>query len=360
MVNQAPDDFGYGVIEGFFGRLWPWEARQNYARFLQENGYQYYIYAPKNDPCLRTQWPAFWPLETWTALHQLGEVYHQAGLAWGIGLNLYEIYFNYDQQTRQQLIAKIKYLNQLKPDILAILFDDMRGDCDRIAQLQAEITHLIADLSIASTLIICPTYYSSSPILDRLFGERPPDYLETLGQSIDPAVHIFWTGPEICSNAYPLEHLQDIGQQLGRKPFIWDNYPVNDSARMSPFLHLRAFENRPYQMAEWTAGHAVNPMNQAYLSQIPLQTLALSYQQQGDYQPSEALQAAAQSLCGPDLAQRLIEDIPLFQDQGLNQLSSATKAELIQQYQAFSSPYAQEVCHWLQGEYPFDPDCLTN
>jgi hypothetical protein len=128
---------------------------------------------------------------------------------------------------------------------------------------------------------------------------------------------------------------------------------------MSPFLHLRAFENRPAQMSEWTSGHAVNPMNQAYLSQIPLMTLDLSYQQQERYVPATAFLAAARSLCGEPLATYLQEDLPYFQDKGLEQLSPATTAQLIQKYAAFHTPYAQEIVDWLKGEYPFDPACLT-
>lgn len=352
-------NWGYGVIEGFFGRPWSWSARLDYATFLKTHGYQFYIYAPKADPYLRIHWQETWPEETFAELNRLGERYRQTGVAWGIGINLFEIFFNYDQQTIEQLTAKIRYLNQLQPDILAILFDDMRGDCDCIADIQADITHRITDLSTAETFILCPTYYSSSQILDQLFGERPPDYLETLGQRIDPQVHIFWTGPEICSNGYPLDHLQTITQQLGRKPFIWDNYPVNDSAKMCNYLHLRGFENRPSQMADWITGHAVNPMNQAYLSQLPLQTLQLSYQQPEHYHSQQALVEAATSLCGQPLAQMLLDDLSLFQDQGLQQLSLDTKAALIAKYQSFDSHYGQEIIGWLQGDYPFSTDCLT-
>lgn len=351
--------WGYGVIEGFFGKPWTWQARLDYANFLKKNEYQFYIYAPKADPYLRIRWQDFWPETTYAELKQLGERYRQAGIAWGIGINLFEIFFNYDQQTIQQLTAKIRYLNQLQPDILAILFDDMRGDCDRIAQIQAEITHRITDLSTAKTFIMCPTYYSSSQILDQLFGERPNDYLETLGQLIDPQLHIFWTGPEICSNSYPLEHLQEVSQKLGRKPFIWDNYPVNDSAKMCNYLHLSAFENRPFQMADWISGHAVNPMNQAYLSQIPLRTLHLSYQQQEEYDPQQAMQESTTSLCGPALANSLMDHLNLLQEQGLEQMKPTQKAALLAQYQPMGTEFSQEIVGWLQGDYPFSTDCLT-
>jgi hypothetical protein len=195
--------------------------------------------------------------------------------------------------------------------------------------------------------------------LDQLFGQRPADYLETLGRKLAPEIQVFWTGPKVCSTAYPEAHLQAVSQQLGRKPFIWDNYPVNDGARMSRFLHLRAFTNRPSLMSDLVAGHAVNPMNQAYLSQIPLMTLNLSYQQQDRYHPESALMEAVQTLCDRELAGLLLQDIPLFQDQGLDRISADCKQALIQKYQVLRSPYSQEIVRWLNEEYQFSPECLT-
>ena len=358
-MDNTSTPFNYGVIEGFFGRLWSWEARRDYASFLKQNNYQYYIYAPKGDPILRQHWSDPWATEDCKALTQLGETYHQAGLRWGIGLNLYELHCHYGDDAIQKLETKIRYLNNLQPDILAILFDDMQGDYEQIAQIQADVTHRSIALSTATSVIMCPTYYTDSPILDKLFGDRPSDYLESLGQRLDPAVNIFWTGPEVCSTAYPEAHLKSVSQRLGRKPYIWDNYPVNDSARMCRFLHLRAFENRPHKMSEWTAGHAVNPMNQAYLSQIPLMTLNYSYQQREAYDPIKAFSAAVSNLCGDSFAECLWSDLSLFQDQGLDQIGLELKKQLIQKYKPFQTPYSREIIDWLNGAYPYAPECLT-
>ncbi|MGF1603248.1 MAG: hyaluronidase [Chloroflexi bacterium AL-N5] len=351
-------DFEAGIIEGFFGRPWSWPDRRAYASFLAQNHYRYYIYAPKADRILRQDWPGRWSAPTFKQLQLLGEAYHQAGLSWGVGLNLFELHCHYDADEIAALKAKILYLNQLQPDILAILFDDMQGGGTEMAQIQADITHRVMDLTTASTIFMCPTYYSSSSVLDRLFGPRPTDYLESLGRLLDATVQIFWTGPEICSAVYPKSHLKEVGQQLGRKPYLWDNYPVNDSDRMCKFLHLRAFEYRPPQLADWTAGIAVNPMNQAYLSQIPLMTLAMSLRQP-QYDPTAAFAKAAQLLCGNDLADDLSEDLASFQDQGLEQLAPILKSQLINKYQAFETPYSEEIVGWLRGEYPFSLDCLT-
>lgn len=74
---------------------------------------------------------------------------------------------------------------------------------------------------------------------------------------------------------------------------MWDNYPVNDGSKASSFLHLRAFENRPAELAELTAGHAVNPMKQAALSVLPLATLPMSYRLGRQYDPDKALHASS-------------------------------------------------------------------
>ena len=39
--------------------------------------------------------------------------------------------------------------------------------------------------------------------------------------------------------------LKDITELMRRPPVLWDNYPVNDSAKMSRHLHLAPFEGRP-------------------------------------------------------------------------------------------------------------------
>ena len=58
------------------------------------------------------------------------------------------------------------------------------------------------------------------------------DLLLDKGRLLDPAIGMFWTGPETCAREYTPGHLARVAEQMGRKPFLWDNYPVNDGARM--------------------------------------------------------------------------------------------------------------------------------
>ncbi len=348
-----------GVIEGFYGRPWSWEAREAYVDFLKENGFGFYIYAPKSDAYLRRKWRDEWPPEQMQSLMRLSAAYKENGVALGIGFSPFEIYRTFDDSARQALHQKVEAINRLDPDILCVLLDDMKGDVPRLAETQAEVFKWIADRSTARRFILCPTYYTLDPILEKVFGPMPEGYWEELGANIDPDVDIFWTGPEVCSTEYPEDHLKEAAERLGRKPFIWDNYPVNDSEKRSRRLYLSAYENRPFQMAEWTTGHAVNPMNQAWLSQIPIRTLARSYDLRDRYDPRTASADSAKALCHADLAESLLKDARIFEKQGLDGIGDDRKRQWIERYSGFQSPFAQEIVEWLQECYEFDSACLT-
>ena len=53
---DASGVFLTGIIEGFYGRSWPWAARQDYSRFLSDLGLNTYLYCPKGDAYLRKRW----------------------------------------------------------------------------------------------------------------------------------------------------------------------------------------------------------------------------------------------------------------------------------------------------------------
>jgi len=344
-------EFRYGLIEGFYGKPWTWFNREQSLGFLREHGYQFYIYAPKSDLFLREDWLTDWPEARYDRLERFASACRANGLLFGVGLSPFEIYKDFSAKARESLSRKILSINRLDPDILCLCFDDMRGDVADLAEIQARVFDHAAAAGGASRLIVCPSYYSSDPVLERVYGRRPENYLEDLGRLLDSRAEIFWTGPEICSTEYTRIHLEEVAESLRRKPFIWDNYPVNDSPRMSPYPHLRAFTGRPWQMSEWTAGHAVNPMNQAWLSRIPLKTLWDSYLRRDEYDPEKSCRESALALCGPELGGLLFEDIPVFQDRGLKQMTEAEKAGFLVRYQDFSSPYAEEITRWLRGDY---------
>ena len=343
-------DVELGIIEGYYGRPWTWEAREETLACLAPHGYRFYFYAPKADPWLRRRWQEPYPEDGAERLARLAERCRELDVRFGVGLSPYEIYHHFDDAARDSLARKLALFDELGVRDLALLFDDMRGDVPDLADRQAEIVHWAAERTGADRVVVCPTYYSDDPVLDRVFGERPPDYLERLGALLDPAIQVFWTGEEVCSREFSAGHLRRVAEQLGRRPFLWDNYPVNDGQRMSQYLHLRGFTGRPASLAPHVAAHGINPALQPTLTRLPALTLAESYRLGDAYEYGAALRRAAIEVLGRELGVRVHEDVLTLQDVGLDRLGER-EALLRERYAGVDHPGAREIIAWLDGEY---------
>jgi len=353
-----------GVIEGFYGEQWSWGERADYANFLRKHGFSFYIYAPKADGYLRKKWREPFPKVLEEKLAKLAGQCHSAGIEFGLGFSPHEIYLTaFDLEAKRLLQHRLDVFNRIGVDKLGILMDDMKGDLPDLAARQIEVVNWIAARSKARQFVFCPTYYSLDPVLEKLFGKMPAGYFEKLGKELDPKVSMFWTGEEVCSKSYTEEHLRAAAGLLGRKPLLWDNYPVNDGPRMCKFLHLRPFTGRPAEMGNWLAGHAVNPMNQAALSKIVLLTLKAGYEQGAAYNPDKAFRKAAGMVTCHDMAELLQRDMAVFSDKGLDVISGEEKEILKSEYSPFlesrendTAAAAREITGWLSGRYNVTKD----
>jgi hyaluronoglucosaminidase len=347
-----------GTIEGYFGRAWSWNARGAVIARLAPAGYRFFHYAPKLDTRLRRDWQQLHNEDDAAAISTFAAHCRRHNVRFGIGLTPYGAHLGFDSNMRQAMKAKLAQFDSWGIDDLAILFDDMRGDIDDLAARQLEIASFATDHSKATRFFLCPSYYSNDPVLDRVFGARPAHYLETLGRKLDPAVAIYWTGEEVCSPEIGIGHLRDVCGLLGRKIALWDNYPVNDGPRMSQYLHLRAFTGRSARSGETVSHHAINPASQPILGCIPALTLPMLYQEGDAYRYSTAFVAAADAICGPELAALLHNDLLTLQQTGLNQMSPETKARLRARYAAHDHPAAEEIVDWLDGGYAITGEML--
>ena len=346
-----------GLIEGYYGKPWSDEARDRVIAFLAPRGYRFFLYAPKAEEFLRKRWREPYPAEAETRLRRIAAHCKAAGVRFGVGLSPYELYRDFNSDAKTALGERLALFDSVGVESLAILFDDMRGDLAGLARTQCEILHWIAARSKARRIVMCPSYYSDDPILDRVFGQRPENYLEEIGQTLDPAIDIFWTGEEVCSREYSIGHLRRVAGQLRRKPFLWDNYPVNDGARMSQYLHLRAFTGRPAAIGNEISGHALNPALQPTLSLIPALTLIESYARGDGYAYGAALKTAADTVLGEALSLQVRADIAFLQDSGLDRLGEKA-ARLRQRYAKIDHPAAKEIVDWLEGKYRFTGEMM--
>lgn len=338
-----------GLIEGRFGRIWTEAERGHVVQTLAAAGYGFYHYGPKADRALRRAWRERHDPEQTAMLGRLSTQVRAAGLRFGIALTPIGSTHPFDDEARAALARRVADLDAIGIDDLAVLFDDLRGDMPDLAARQADVVNFCAGLTRATRVYTCPTYYSDDPVLDLVFGDRPAGYLAELGRRLDPAVRVYWTGEEVCSRAVDRTHVERVAQELGRPVCLWDNYPVNDGARMSRFLHLRAFTGRSAAIAPHVSGHAINPAIQAHLGCIPALTLAVLYRQGEAYAYGAAFAEAARQVLGAEFAQMLQQDLPAFQDVGHERLGSRGE-RLRVRYASIDHPAAREIVRWLDGD----------
>jgi len=339
-----------GIIEGFYGPLWSWPERQALVDRLAPAGYRFYHYAPKADPAVRECWRTPWPETEAQALKRFADHCREAGVRFGAGFTPMGLSGDAPRSDWDALAERLTQLDAIGVDTLMLLFDDLRGDSEHLASDQARIVDWAAARTSAAELVVCPTYYSDDPLLDRLFGARPEGYLEALGRALDPRIGVYWAGEEICAREVSSGHMERIAEALRRPPLLWDNYPVNDSPRMARHLHLRAFTGRSPGLAEILAGHAVNPALQPTLTAIPALTLAARYRLGERYEYVRAFRDAAREVLGEALAAQIAADLPRLEDAGLDRLDDA-HAELRARYISFEHPAAREIVAWLDGAY---------
>ncbi|MDB6062127.1 MAG: hypothetical protein JWM78_2230 [Verrucomicrobiaceae bacterium] len=349
-----------GVIEGFYGRAWSWSARTAVVDFLQREQFNTYIYAPKSDRQLRRNWRELYADDDFENLIKLRAQCRQRGIQFGIGFSPWGLQSEYSNVDREQLRKKFEQLNQLDCDVLCILFDDMPGAVADLAQRQTTIVADIAAFSNARRIAMCPTYYSFDPQLEQYFGAMPADYLETLGALLPSGLDIFWTGPLVLSSGYSQNDIVAISGKIQRKPLLWDNYPVNDGRKISRFLHTLPVHDRPAQLQDWCSGLLANPMNQAFLSQLPLASLAQSFKLGAGYSAEIFWSERIAELVGEELAPLLQRDAVRFQLEGLDALSPSERELLIADYARIDNPISIEIIDWLREQYRFDPECLND
>ena len=160
-----------GVIEGFFGPAWSLEDRMSYASFMKEARLDFYIYAPKNDQFLRKDWKKSHPKNQADDLKRMASRLREEGISFGIGLSPLDLCYDKERSAMDRYKMKLQEICLLGIDYLGIFFDDMKSE-PQLAERQIELVNM-AKSEVDARVVFCPTYYSTDPILDKVFGPRP-------------------------------------------------------------------------------------------------------------------------------------------------------------------------------------------
>jgi len=227
-----------------------------------------YVYAPKSDPKHRDRWRDAYDSSELADFRSLAE--HAArnhtrfGFALSPGLDIeYE-----SARDRDVLLEKLAPLLDLGVGWVVLALDDIPnrpGLAVEQAELAAWLLAALRRRRDDPHLTLVPTEY---------VGTRPTSYLEGLARALPPEVDVMWTGPTVCSPVVCAADARAWATALaGRRPILWDNYPVNDGT-MVRSLHLGPYGGREPDLTDELDGVLCNPMLQAHASQVPLATAA--------------------------------------------------------------------------------------
>jgi protein O-GlcNAcase/histone acetyltransferase len=270
-----------GVIEGFYGPPWTDAERLGAFETLSGLGLDTYVYAPKDDLSLRTLWREPYDATRAEALRRLidASLRQDVQFVWGVSPGLDIRYA--DDGDLARLHARLEQLLALGCRRFALLFDDVPDRLDardlaRWGSLAAAQAHAVNAChswlrrrDSAARLAMCPTAYCERMSRAGLGG---PGYLEALGRLLDPAIDVFWTGPDIISREISPAHAREVRALLRRKPLIWDNLHANDYDGRRMFCG--PYAGRDTALLDDVAGILSNPNCEWPLNAIPLRTLA--------------------------------------------------------------------------------------
>lgn len=131
-------------------------------------------------------------------------------------------------------------------------------------------------------VLFCPTIYSTAHVT----SPESLDYITTIGRLLPSRIEVFWTGPGVISGPISAQDARAFGDWIGRKPFIWDNYPVNDYCAYRPWL--APVQDRATDLLGELSGYLANPMRQAEASKLALGTIADYLWNPTGYEPARS------------------------------------------------------------------------
>lgn len=254
-----------GTVEGYYGHPYTPEARKEHFRYYGTVKLNTYIYGPKDDPFhgFSTRWREPYPEDQAKVMAEMvkAAAENKVNFVWAVHPGR-DIQWKDDSDIRA-CIAKFEMMYELGVRSFAVFFDDIGGEGAR-AEKQVELLNTINREFVrkkpdVTPLILCPTQYN------RAWSGGP--YLNTLGTQLDDDISVMWTGNSVCTDI-TAESVEWINKTIGRKAYIWWNWPVNDYCR-SNLLLGPAYGNATTN-GDKLSGFVANPMDKPIASMIGL------------------------------------------------------------------------------------------
>ena len=293
--SATSSPFQYRGIKG----LW-WQGAAGYRRalpWLARNNLNFLMLCYSSFPASGADWRADYSPDEFREFGEIAARGDKLGvevcLSFNPGLWSRPPLVYCSESDYQLALRKVRLVHQRGIRWFGLCLDDISrqlepADQAQFGTLQAAQTHFVnrlwADmkgLRPQPRLIFCPSVYTTAEARQHL------DYIKAVGAGISPEVMMFWTGPECCSPTITARDAREFGAWIQRKPFVWDNYPVNDMFPWRPLL--APLRNRSADLGDAVAGYLANPMKQFDAAQIPLGTTARYLTDPAHYEPTRAL-----------------------------------------------------------------------
>jgi hyaluronoglucosaminidase len=195
---------------------------------------------------------------------------------------------------RKTLEAKINQLRSVGVHTFMLSFDDIETTLKPADEKVYGANYAKAQMALANQILsderkldprfqlwLTPTSY---------YGLIDGPYWQTLRSTLSPTIQVIWTGKWVLNATITSEQAQTITRLLGRKPILWDNYPVNDytyDPNMSHQLMMGPLQGRDPSLLNHVSGYISNPMLQPEASKLALTTIADYLRNPGSYEPKE-------------------------------------------------------------------------
>lgn len=267
-VKDWPDVTERGVVEGFYGNNWSQTDRIRQFQFYGENKMNVYIYGPKDDPYHRGQWRVNYPADKAALMRELVEVAHanKVQFVWAIhpGVDI-----KWNKTDSLNVVKKLEAMYELGVRSFAVFFDDISGEGTSGIK-QAQLLNYVTDEFVrkhddVNPLIMCPTEYN------RGWSSDNSTYLSALKNNLYPEVRVMWTGNSVVDFINKGDH-NWINPRIGRKAYIWLNYPVTDYC--ARHLLMGPTYGNDLDIADMLSGYTSNPMEYAEASMLSLYSIA--------------------------------------------------------------------------------------
>lgn len=307
-VRDWPTASVRGVVEGFYGTAWSPSDRLAQLDFDGRFKLDSYLYTPKDDPYLRERWQDAYPpaqLATLRALFARGTADHVA-VTYVLSPGLSICYSS--AADRARVLAKLDQVWQSGARSFAIALDDIdykTWNCDADRQTYGTDAGAPARAQAALLNDVLRTFIDKHPgagpltlVPSEYGGLSHSPYKSALAASLDPAIAVVWTGPQVVATTIDRAQI-DQARAIYRHPVVvWDNYPVNDYT--PGHLLLGPYTGRTTGLLQDADGLLANPMPQATASDPVLFSLADYAWNPGSYRPDPALDAGLSALAGGD------------------------------------------------------------